>query len=78
MREDKARTVAETFVGFLGLIVIFLFGMFWNWLFMREETGTLGWIIYFIGEAFLFVKFLDKLFKWFRRIKESVRIIRNK
>ena len=78
MREDKARAVAETFTSFLGLIAIFLFSMFWNWLFMREGTGTLGWIIYFIGGAILFVKFLDKTFKWFRKLVETIKIIRAK
>lgn len=68
MSDEKATIVAELIVGFIGLVIIYLIGMAWSWYFLREGTSTLGWIAYFGGGSFLFIKMINKTFDWFKKL----------
>jgi len=68
MSEEKARIISELIVGFIGLVLIYVIGMLWNWYFLREDTSPLGWIIYFCGGLYLLNKMLDKTFKWIKKL----------
>lgn len=67
LEKDKTQQWSELIVRFMGLVILYFIGVFWNGLFMREGTGTLGWIIYFIGGGILFVYFCKLTFNCFKR-----------
>jgi len=50
------------------LLVIFGIGIFWNKLFLKDGTGTIGWIIYGVGGLCLLSWFLSTLSKLINRV----------
>lgn len=71
--DRKTTLIAELIVGFIGLVAIYLIGMFWNWLFLKEDTSLFGWIIYFLGATYLFIKWIGKIVRWIKKLILLVR-----
>lgn len=74
----KDRAFAETMTRFIGLLFLYVFSVFWNGLFFREGTNTLGWIIYFIVAIILFVLFVKLLISFFRKLVVFIKLLRSK
>jgi len=65
---------AETMTLFTENVLLYLFSIFWNWLFLRKGTNTFEWIIYFIGGIILFVITIKLFVAFFRKLIITIKL----
>ena len=75
---DPMELISEIMVSIVGLIILWIVGIFWNKLFLKEGTSIIGYVIYFIGWMYLFVTFSKNLLSLIKKIILIIKHSQNK